>query len=157
MGLMSIEVGDKAPDFTLKDQHGQDVSLSDFRGRQNVLVVFYPWSFSGICTSEMCEIRDALPDLVGEQAQVLAVSCDAMFTQRVYADQEGLEFPVLSDFWPHGAVASAYGVFDDRLGIALRGTFIVDRDGMVAWRVVNGVGEARALGDYRTVLDGLAA
>lgn len=152
---MSIDVGAVAPDFSLKDQHGQTVSLSDYRGRQNVLLVFYPWSFSGICTSEMCEIRDALPALTGDDAAVVAVSCDAMFTQRVFADHEGLDYPVLSDFWPHGAVASAYGVFDERLGAPIRGSFVIDKEGVVRWRVVNGVGEARALGDYREVLAGL--
>jgi peroxiredoxin len=154
---MSIDVGATAPDFALKDQHGQTVSLSDFRGKSSVLLVFYPWSFSRICTSEMCEIRDALPTLQRGDSQVLAVSCDAMFTQRVYAEQEGLEYPVLSDFWPHGAVASTYGVFDDNLGAAIRGSFIIDKDGVVRWRVVNPVGEARSLGDYQTVLESLSA
>jgi mycoredoxin-dependent peroxiredoxin len=154
---MPIDVGATAPDFALKDQHGQTVSLSDFRGRQSLLLVFYPWSFSRICTGELCEIRDALPTLQGEDTAVVAVSCDAMFTQRVYAEQEGLAFPVLSDFWPHGAVASAYGVFDDTLGAALRGTFLVDKDGTVRWRVINGVGEARDLHDYQRVLSGSSA
>ncbi|MGH3355050.1 MAG: peroxiredoxin [Nocardioidaceae bacterium] len=152
---MPIDVGAVAPDFALNDQHGQTVSLSDYRDKQHVLLVFYPWSFTGICTSEMCEIRDALPTLHGDESAVLAISCDAMFTQRVFAEQEGLEYPVLSDFWPHGQVASAYGVFDDRLGAAVRGTFVIDRGGVVRWRVVNGVGEARALSDYRRVLDDL--
>jgi mycoredoxin-dependent peroxiredoxin len=154
---MSIDVGAEAPDFSLKDQHGQTVTLSEFRGRQNVLLVFYPWSFSRICTSEMCEIRDALPRLNGDDSTVLAVSCDAMFTQRAFAEQEGLDYPVLSDFWPHGAVASAYGVFDDRLGAAVRGTFVIDKQGVVQWRVVNAVGEARSLDDYRKVLAELGA
>jgi mycoredoxin-dependent peroxiredoxin len=154
---MPIDVGAEAPDFSLKDQHGQSVTLSDFRGRRNVLLVFYPWSFSGICTSELADIRDALPRLHGEDSIVLAVSCDAMFTQRVFAEREGLEFPVLTDFWPHGAVASAYGVFDERLGAALRGTFVIDEHGVVRWRVVNAVGEARSLDDYQKVLADLAA
>jgi mycoredoxin-dependent peroxiredoxin len=154
---MPIDVGAPAPDFALNDQHGQTVTLSDFRGKQNVLLVFYPWSFSRICTSEMGEIRDSLATLQGPSSAVLAVSCDAMFTQRVYAEQEGLDYPVLSDFWPHGAVASAYGVFDDKLGAAVRGSFVIDRDGVVAWRVVNGVGEARTLSEYQTALDDLSS
>ncbi len=152
---MPIDVGAVAPDFALKDQHGQTVSLSDFRDKQHVLLVFYPWSFSRICTDEMGQIRDALPSLRSDDSAVLAVSCDAMFTQRVYAEQEGLEFPVLSDFWPHGAVASAYGVFDDTLGAAVRGSFVVDKGGIVRWRVVNEVSEGRALGDYQEVLRSL--
>ena len=151
---MPIDVGDPAPALALKDQHGQTVSLADYRGRQRVLLVFYPWSFSRICTGELREIRDALPTLQGAGTAVLAVSCDAMFTQRVYAEQEDLPFPVLSDFWPHGAVASAYGVFDDSLGAALRGTFLIGADGTVRWRVVNGVGEARDVPDYQRVLSG---
>ncbi len=154
---MPIDVGAAAPDFALKDQHGQTVSLSDFHGRQNVLLVFYPWSFSRICTDEMGQIRDALPTLQDDGSAVLAVSCDAMFTQRVYAEHEGLQFPVLSDFWPHGAVASAYGVFDEGLGAAVRGSFAIDRDGTVAWRVVNGVGEARDLAEYEAILKRLSA
>lgn len=154
---MAVDVGAAAPDFALKDQHGQTVALSHYRGRQNVLLVFYPWSFSRICTDEMREIRDALPTLQREDTAVFAVSCDAMFTQRVYAEQEGLAYPVLSDFWPHGAVAAAYGVFDERLGAAVRGSFVIDKDGVVRWRVVNGVGEARALSDYQSVLNGLSA
>ena len=149
---MPIDVGAAAPDFALKDQHGQTISLSDYRDKQQVLLVFYPWSFSRICTDEMAEIRGALPSLQETDSTVLAVSCDAMFTQRVYAEREGLEFQVLSDFWPHGAVASAYGVFDDTLGAAVRGSFIIDKDGIVRWRVVNGVGEARSLGDYQAEL-----
>jgi peroxiredoxin len=154
---MPIDVGATAPDFALNDQHGQTVSLSDYRGRQNVVLVFYPWSFTGICTGEMDEIRDALPTLHGEGSVVLAVSCDSMFTQRVFAEQEGLDYPVLSDFWPHGAVAAAYGVFDETLGAAVRGTFIIDKDGVVRWRVVNAVGEARSLNDYQKVLSDLSA
>ncbi|MGH3366884.1 MAG: redoxin domain-containing protein, partial [Nocardioidaceae bacterium] len=92
---MSIDVGATAPEFALKDQHGQTVSLADFRDKQSVLLVFYPWSFSRICTREVCEIRDALPTLHGDDSVVLAVSCDAMFTQRAFADTEGPEYPVL--------------------------------------------------------------
>lgn len=154
---MTIDVGAQAPDFALKDQHGATVRLSDFRGDKLTMVVFYPWSFTGICTSEMCEIRDALPQLEADEVQVLAVSCDAMPTQRVFADQQGLTYPVLSDFWPHGEVASDYGVFDSERGAALRGTFLVDREGIVRWQVVNGIGEARTLSDYRAVVGDLLA
>ena len=99
-------IGDQAPDFTLKDQNGRDVSLSGFRGDKAVVVVFFPFAFSGICTGELCEIRDDLGGFVSDDVQVLTVSCDHMFTQRAYADAQGYFFPLLSDFWPHGAVAS---------------------------------------------------
>src|SRR5665811_2637675 len=102
-------VGQVAPDFTLKDQQGRSVSLSDYRGIKNVVVVFYPFAFSGICTGELCEIRDNLGDFESDDVQVLAVSCDHMFTQRAWSDAEGYFFPMLSDYWPHGATAQAYG------------------------------------------------
>jgi len=126
-----IAVGEHAPDFTLKDQNGQDVTLSSFRGDKNVVIVFYPFAFSGICTGELCEIRDDLASFVSDDVQVLAISCDHMFSQRAWADKEGYFFPLLSDYWPHGAVAQAYGVFNDKLGCAMRHTFLIDKDGKI--------------------------
>ena len=118
------------------------MALSGFRGDKNVVIVFYPFSFSGICTGELCEIRDNLAAFESEHVQVLAVSTDHMFTQRAYAQDQGYMFPVLSDFWPHGGVAADYGVLDETVGAASRGTFLVDRDGIVQWSLVNGRGEA---------------
>jgi mycoredoxin-dependent peroxiredoxin len=148
----AIAVGATAPDFTLKDQNGQDVTLSSFRGHKNVVVVFYPFAFSGICTGELCEIRDNLGGFVSEDVQVLAISCDHMFSQRAWADKEGYFFPLLSDFWPHGAVASAFGVFNDKAGAAVRGTFLIDRDGVVRWSLVNEIGQGRDFGGYHAAL-----
>jgi len=147
-----LTVGAEAPDFALRDQNGATVSLSDFRGQKNVVIVFYPFAFSGICTGELCEIRDNLGAFVSDEVQVLAISCDHMFSQRAWADKEGYFFPLLSDYWPHGAVASAYGVFNDRAGAALRGTFLVDREGIVRWSLVNPIGEARDFTGYHTTL-----
>ena len=151
---MSIEVGQMAPDFTLKNQHGEDVTLSDLRGK-NVVLVFYPMAFTGICTGELCEIRDNIGAFASDDAQVLGISCDTTATLRVFAEQENLEFPLLSDFWPHGKVASDYGVFLDERGIALRGTFVIDKDGIVRWSVVNMPGDARDLADYKVALAAL--
>lgn len=148
-------VGTPAPGFTLKDQHGQDVALADFAGAKAVLVVFYPFAFSGICTGELCAIRDDLTRFQSEQVQVLAISCDPMFTLRAWADAEGYGFPLLSDFWPHGEVARRYGVFLDEGGFATRGTFLIDRDGILRWSVVNGPGQARDLGAYQEALAAL--
>ena len=150
-----LAVGDSAPDFTLKDQNGQDVALSEFRGRKNVVIVFYPFAFSGICTGELCEIRDNLGAFVGDDVQVLAVSCDHMFSQRAWADKEGYFFPLLSDFWPHGAVARSFGIFHERAGAALRGTFLIDREGVVRWTLVNEIGTARDFTGYHEALAGL--
>ncbi|MEU8132413.1 peroxiredoxin [Streptodolium elevatio] len=145
---MAVEIGSKAPDFELKDQHGSVVKLSDFQGSKSVVLLFYPFSFTGVCTGELCALRDELPTFVNDDVQLLAVSCDSMFTQKVFAEKEGLEYPVLSDFWPHGAVAQAYGVFNEEKGCAVRGTFIIDKDGVVRWSVVNALPDARDLNEY---------
>nr|WP_255668827.1 peroxiredoxin [Aeromicrobium duanguangcaii] len=149
-----VEVGAPAPDFTLKNQHGEDVSLSGLRGR-NVVVVFYPFAFSGICTGELCEIRDNLSVFNDADAEVLAISCDPMFALRAWSDQDGYEFSMLSDFWPHGEVAKAYGIFQEGPGAAARGTYVIDREGIVRWKIENGLGEARDLAAYREALESL--
>lgn len=128
---MAIEAGQPAPAFTLKDQEGNDVSLSDFAGEKAVALVFYPFTFTGVCEGELCQLRDDIADYQAAGVQVLAVSCDTRHAQRVWAEQKGWTFPVLSDFWPHGAVAQAYGVFNDALGCANRATFLIDRNGTV--------------------------
>lgn len=152
---MAIQVGDKAPDFELKDNHGRTVKLSDFRGAKNVVLLFYPFAFTGVCTGELCELRDNLPKFEDRDTQVLAVSNDSIHTLRVFAEQEGLEYPLLSDFWPHGNVSRAYGVFDEDKGCAVRGTFVIDKEGVVRWTVVNGLPDARDLNDYVKALDTL--
>jgi mycoredoxin-dependent peroxiredoxin len=149
------QTGETAPDFELKDQHGQLVHLSDFKGKQAVVLVFYPFAFSGTCTGELCEIRDNLAVFTDADVQVVGISCDPMHSQRAFAESEGYEFPLLSDFWPHGAVAQAYGVFIDRVGMATRGTFLVDVEGVLRWSVVNGPGEARPLAAYREAIAAL--
>jgi peroxiredoxin len=128
---MAVQAGDEAPDFTLKDQAGNEVTLSSFRGKQNVVLVFYPFTFTGVCKGELCEIRDDPSAFDGAGAQVLAISCDTRHAQAIWADQEGFTFPVLSDFWPHGEVAKAYGVFNETLGCANRATFVIAKDGTV--------------------------
>ncbi|MGW3173181.1 peroxiredoxin [Streptomyces sp. NPDC001153] len=152
---MAIQVGDKAPDFELKDNHGRSVKLSDFRGEKNVVLLFYPFAFTGVCTGELCELRDNLPKFADRDTQLLAVSNDSIHTLRVFAEQEGLEYPLLSDFWPHGNVSRAYGVFDEDKGCAVRGTFVIDKEGVVRWTVVNGLPDARDLNDYVRALDTL--
>jgi peroxiredoxin len=140
---MAVEVGAKAPDFTLNDYNRQPVSLSSFQGEQNVLLVFYPFAFSGTCTKELCQVRDELSDYVDANVQVLGISVDSIFTLKAYAEHEGYKFPLLSDFWPHGSVATTYGVFNDKAGLANRGTFLIDKEGIVRFAEMNGPGEAR--------------
>jgi len=149
---MAVEIGDEAPDFTLVDQHRQPLTLSSFRGEKAVVLVFYPMSFTGVCTGELCALRDHLPQFEGEDVQVIAVSCDNVPTHRVLADQEGLDYPILADFWPHGAVADEYGVFDAASGLALRGTFVIDKGGVVRWKVVNQIPDARDIAEYEKAL-----
>ena len=128
---MAIDVGQPAPAFTLKDQDGAEVSLSDFAGDKAVALVFYPFTFTGICEGELCALRDDISTYEAAGVQVLAVSCDSKNSQKVWATQQGYTFPLLSDFWPHGATAQAYGVFNDALGCANRATFVIDKDGIV--------------------------
>ncbi len=148
---MTLSIGDLAPDFTLKNQHGEDVSLSSFRGK-NVVVVFFPFAFSGICTGELCEIRDNLGDFAGLDAEVLAISCDHFFSNRAFADRDGYEFSILSDFWPHGDVSRLYGTFNDGAGAPNRGTYVIDREGVLRWKVEQEIGAARNLQDVRAAL-----
>ncbi|WP_329322730.1 MULTISPECIES: peroxiredoxin [unclassified Streptomyces] len=152
---MAIEVGTEAPDFELRDNHGATVRLSDFRGAKNVVLLFYPFAFTGVCTGELCALRDELPRFANDDVQLLAVSNDSIHTLRVFAEQEGLDFPLLSDFWPHGNISRAYGVFDEDKGCAVRGTLIIDKAGVVRWTVVNGLPDARDLNEYVKALDTL--
>jgi peroxiredoxin len=153
--MQAVETGAKAPDFTLKNQHGETVSHSDYRGEKNVVLLFYPFAFTGVCTGELCAVRDELPKFVNDDVQLLAVSNDSPFALRVFADQEGLTYPLLSDFWPHGDTSRAYGVFDEEKGCAVRGTFVIDKEGVVRWTVVNGLPDARDLNEYVKALESL--
>ena len=145
-------VGSAAPDFELRDQHGASVRLADLLDRYLVLV-FFPFAFTGVCTDELRELRGG----VGADAGVVAVSCDSMFTLRAYGDANEIDYPLLSDFWPHGDVARRYGVFDEARGCALRGTFVIDTSGVIRWSVVNAIPDARDVKEYRKVLDALVA
>jgi mycoredoxin-dependent peroxiredoxin len=148
------ELGQAAPAFRTRNQHGQRVGLSDVLGKPAVLV-FYPWAFSGICTSELSALREGLVASRTPDARVLAVSCDPMFALRAFADQERLSFDLLTDHWPHGGIARAYGVFDDELGVARRGSFVLDASGTVTWRTLNGIGEARDIAAHLAALTAL--
>jgi peroxiredoxin len=152
---MATAVGEEAPDFELQDQHGQRVRLSSLRGTKAALVVFYPWAFSRVCGGELAVLQAQLDEIAGDDVALLAVSTDPIFALRAYADQEGFTFPLLSDFWPHGAVAKAYGVFSEEVGIALRGSFLVDREGVVRWTVVNDIPDARDVDEYKKAIASL--
>ena len=149
-----LTVGTAAPDFTLRDQNQQPVSLSDYRGDKNVLLVFFPLAFTGICQGELDQLRDHLPDYENDDSVALTISVGPPPTHKIWATENGFLFPVLSDFWPHGAVSQAYGVFNDDAGVSNRGTFVVDRSGVIRFAEMKQPGEAR---DQRLWTDALAS
>ena len=149
-----LPTGTEAPDFTLKNQHGQPVTLSGFRDDKNVVLVFFPLAFTGICQGELDQIRDQLPTYENADTATLAISVGPPPTHKIWAIQSGFTFPVLSDFWPHGAVAQAYGVFNDDAGVANRGTFVIDRSGVIRFAEMKQPGEPR---DQSVWVDALAA
>ena len=140
----ALRLGQPAPGFMARNQYGELLTVGGLRGAPAV-IIFYPWAFSSICRDELAAVRDDHERFVARGARVLAVSCDAMYTLRAYADTERLPFDLLSDHWPHGAIARAYGVFDEQSGCALRGTFVLDSAGLVRWQQVNQINEPREL------------
>ena len=146
--MSGLELGRPAPDFTLRDQFGQEVTLSSFRGTKAVAILFYPYAFSGVCTSEMAGVRDRLADFLTFDTEVVAISCDPMFALRAFADSDGLNFPLLSDFWPHGEVTRAYDVFNERSGSPRRSSYVVDKAGLLTWAVHNANPQGRDLDEH---------
>ena len=154
--MSGLPLGATAPDFTLRDQFGQDVSLSSFRGSKAVALVFYPYAFSGVCTGEMAGIRDRLADFMTFDSEVLGISCDPIYALRAFADADGLNFSLLSDFWPHGEVSRAYDVFNERSGAPRRSSYVVDKEGLVSWSVHNAGSEPRDLEEHLRQLRSVA-
>jgi peroxiredoxin len=154
-GTMSISAGDIAPDFSLKNQFGETVTLSGYLEKGAVALVFFPLAFSGICTGELCELRDNITDFIDDNVQLIGISVDSHFAQRAFAETEGYDFPMLADFWPHGAVARSFGVFLEEAGIANRATFVIGQDGRVVSAFVTEPGQARELSAYRDALASL--
>ena len=141
---MTAEIGQQAPDFTLKSHTGEEVSLSQFKGVKPVVLVFIPFAFTGICEGELCAIRDDFSTFEAAGTQVLAISCDTSPAQKMWSDAQGWTFPMLSDFWPHGEVAKKYGVFNEERGCAFRATVVVGEDGTIVDKFQSGgLGEAR--------------
>jgi peroxiredoxin len=155
--MSGLSIGGPAPDFTLRDQFGQDITLSSYRGRKAVAIFFYPFAFSGVCTGEMAGIRDRLAEFMTFDTEVLAISCDPVYSLRVFAEQDGLNFPLLSDFWPHGEVADAYDVFDAAKGCARRSSYVIDKDGAVRWSVHNAMPQGRDLDAHLAELNNALA
>lgn len=153
--MSALAVGDVAADFTLTDQHGQSVTLSEHAAGRAALVVFFPFAFSGICSGELTGLRDRLGDFETDRSTLLTLSCDPLYALRALADRDGLFFPMLSDFWPHGAVTSSYGVLDERTGAPTRSSFLLDADRVVRWSVSSPPGVGRDLAAHAAELAAL--
>lgn len=141
-----LDVGTPAPDFTLRDQNNRPVTLSDYRTGENpkdVLVVFFPLAFTGVCEGELGAIRDQLPRYENEHSAIIAISVGPPPTHKIWSIESGFTFPVLSDFWPHGKVAQDYGVFNEAAGYPNRGTFVVDRSGIIRFAEMMEPGQVR--------------
>lgn len=151
-----LGAGTPAPDFELRDQNNQRVALSSFRGRKRVVIVFFPLAFTGTCEGELGYLRDHLPEFENDDSVLLAVSVGPPPTHKVWSSLQGFLFPILSDFWPHGATACEYGVFNPRSGYANRGTFVVDLEGVITWSQMVGPGEMRDDTIWTRVLEELA-
>ena len=131
-----IETGSEAPDFDLEGEEGARVRLADYRGSRNVLLVFHPFAFTPVCEEEALDLEENLPSFASAETDVILVSCDSAPTRKAWKEKLGLSFTLASDFWPHGAAARAYGVFDEVSGAPIRGTFLIDKDGVVVWSLV---------------------
>ena len=133
---MTIEVGAEAPDFDLKVDGSEHVRLSDFRGRRNVLLVFHPYAYTPICAEEAQDLEENREHFESSDTEVVLVSCDSAPVRQAWKKELGATYAFASDFWQHGAAARAYGVFNDETGAPRRGTFLIDKDGVVIWSLV---------------------
>lgn len=149
---MILEPGTVAPDFALPNQFGQPVALRDFRGVSPVTLVFFPLAFSRTCQGELCELRDHLELFAEAGSQLVAISVDSKHSLRAWAEEQGYDFPLLADFWPHGEVARAYGAFIEERGYASRATFVIDVEGAIRSSFATAPGQARTLEQYRAAL-----
>jgi mycoredoxin-dependent peroxiredoxin len=153
---MLVEKDMAAPDFTLFNQFGESVTLSDFRGKKAVTLVFFPVAFTGTCTEELCALRDNIELFKNNEVELIAISVDNKATLRVFAEQQGYDFTLLSDYWPHGEVSRAYGVFNEEAGHSRRATFVIDTSGTVTAAFLSTSG-ARSIEDYEKAVAALAA
>jgi peroxiredoxin len=134
---VGVSVGDQAPEFDLEVHKGARVRLRDYRGTSNVLLVFHPFAWTPVCAEEALDLQENLDSFRSANTEVLFVSCDAPAARQAWKEELGVEYTFASDFWSHGAAARAYGVFDESNGAPVRGTFLIDTDGLVIWTLVN--------------------
>jgi peroxiredoxin len=140
---MAVRTGDGAPEFDLAVSAGERVRLSDYRGRSNVLLVFHPFAFTQVCEDEARDLQENLQAFKDAGTEIVFVSCDSWATRQAWKEQIGAEYTFASDFWPHGAAAKAYGVFNEATGAPHRGTFLIDREGTIVWSLVKESDEYR--------------
>ena len=152
---MALENDTQAPDFELVSQFGETIQLSRYRGEKSVALVFFPLAFSGICSGELCELRDNLGLFADNSVELIGISVDSRHTLRAWGEREGYGFTLLADFWPHGAVAKEYGVFLEDKGFANRATFLIDTRGIIRASFITAPGQARSLDAYRAALEEL--
>ena len=135
--MAKIETGSEAPEFDLQVNGSERVRLADFRGHRNLLLVFHPYAWTPICEEEARDLQENLPAFESAETDVVLVSCDSAASRQAWKEKLGLTYTLAADFWPHGEAAAAYGVFDDSSGAAVRGTFLIDKQGVVVWSLVN--------------------
>ena len=152
---MALEKDTTAPDFELPNQFGEHVRLHDFRGKKPVALVFFPLAFSSTCTTELCELRDNLALFKNNEVELIGISVDSKATLRAFAEEEGYDFTLLADFWPHGGVAKEYGVFLEHKGFANRATFLIDINGIIRASFITAPGEARSIAEYEAAVEEL--
>lgn len=150
---MALENDTQAPDFDLANQYGEHVRLSDFRGVRPVVLVFFPLAFSSTCTGELCALRENLAMFQQSGVELMGISVDSKASLRAWAEQQGYDFTLLADFWPHGAVAKEYGVFLEEKGFANRATFVIDAQGVIRASFITAPGEPRSIDAYREAID----
>jgi peroxiredoxin len=149
---MPLEIGSDAPDFTLLNQDRQPVSLESLKGSRSV-IVFIPFAFTRTCEGELCQIRDEYSMFDEADARVVAITCNTLHANRVWAEQQGFQFDLLSDFWPHGATARLYDTFNETFGYAERTTYFLDEAGVIVdVSRSEKLGEARPFDDYRAAI-----
>jgi peroxiredoxin len=152
---MAIGTGDPAPDFDLEEAYDRPrVKLADFRGKRNVLLVFHPFAFTGVCAEEALDLEANLESFRSAETEVILVSCDSSATRQAWKKELGATYTFASDFWPHGLAARAYGVFDEETGAPRRGTFLIDKDGAVIWSLVKEGKRTELVPESLRALDG---
>ncbi len=152
---MPLNVGTPAPDFTLVSHEREKVSPETLRGKRS-MIVFMPYPFTSTCDSEMCDIRDTWSTYQGLDTNVVVITCHPGSTNRVWASQNGYQFPILADYWPHGEVSRLYDSFDEKYGYSKRTTYILDSEGIIRDVFASDVlGEARDYSLYPNALTSL--